>query len=139
MNILDHNFPEDQLPNLSNWRIHFKKIGRDIGRPTWADWEEIHRLLHSLKQPTFFTRDNDFYHPGYRHAGYCVVFLDIPVLQSSDFVRRFLSSAVYFVNCRHPDFRTKRLRMGKVARISSHRISYWEINSDDEKIVEWIG
>jgi len=50
-------------------------------------------------------------------------------LQSSDFVRRFL---------RHPDFRTKRLRMGKVARISSHRISYWEINSDDEKIVEWI-
>jgi len=128
MNILDHNFPENQLHNLSNWRIHFKKIGRDIGRPVWADWEEIRRLLHSLKQPTFFTRDNDFYHPRYLHAGHCIVFLDVPVLQSSDFVRRFL---------RHPDFRTKRLRMGKVVRISAHRIIYLEINSNDEKIVEW--
>jgi len=49
-------------------------------------------------------------------------------LQSSDFVRRFLH---------HPDFRTKRLRMGKVVRVSSHRVTYWEINNNDEEIVDW--
>lgn len=98
MNILDHNFPESQLIPLRNRRIHLQKIGRDIGRPAWDDWQEIRRFLHRLKQPTFFTRDNDFYHPKYRHSGHCIVFLDVPVLQSADYVYRFL---------RHPDFRTK--------------------------------
>ena len=129
MNILDHNFPENQLTSLRNRRIRFQKIGRDIGRPAWEDWQEIRRLLHQLKQPTFFTRDNDFYHPKYRHSGYCIVFLDVPVLQSADGVSRFL---------RHPDFRTKRQRMGKVVRVSSSRLSYWEIQRDAEKIVEWV-
>ena len=63
MNILDHNFPEDQLLQLRDHRIPFQKIGRDIGQPSWDDWQEIRRFLHQLKQPTFFTRDDDFYHP----------------------------------------------------------------------------
>ena len=129
MNLLDHNFPENQLPQLQNRRIHFRKIGRDIGQPAWDDWGEIRRLLHRLKQPTFFTRDNDFYHPKYRHSGHCIVFLDVPVLQSADYVYRFL---------RHPSFRTKRLRMGKVVRVSTTRLSYWQLKSNTGEIVEWV-
>jgi len=77
VNLLDHNFPENQLTQLRNQRIHFQKIGRDLGRPSWDDWQEIRRVLHQLKQPTFFTRDDDFYHPKYRHSGYYIVFLDV--------------------------------------------------------------
>lgn len=128
MNILDHNFPETQLPQLSAWHIPYQKIGRDIGEPTWDDWQHIRRLLHQLKQPTFFTRDDDFYHPSYRHAGYCVVFLQVPVLESADYVRRVL---------RHSRFRTKSQRMGKVLRVSSAGISYWTIGSDEEHIAGW--
>jgi hypothetical protein len=39
------------------------------------DREEIIPLLHSLRQPTFFTRDRGFYRPGLLHSAYCLVYL----------------------------------------------------------------
>jgi hypothetical protein len=56
---LDENIPRSQRLLLVSWGIHVKRIGVDIGRKGLQD-EEIIPLLHSLRQPTFMTRDEDF-------------------------------------------------------------------------------
>jgi len=40
---------------------------------------------------------------------------------------------------RQPEFRTRRVRMGKVARISKGRIQYWEHSSQEVRHIEWKG
>ena len=32
MNLLDENFPDDQLPLLKEWRVPFRKICREVSR-----------------------------------------------------------------------------------------------------------
>ena len=54
MNLLDENFPEDQLPPLKEWRIPFRQIGRDVARRGIKDLDII-PLLHRLRRVTFFT------------------------------------------------------------------------------------
>ena len=61
MILLDHNIPEDQAEQLRRWRIHFRQIGFEVGRPEWDDQQEILRYLHATKQVTFFTRDLGFF------------------------------------------------------------------------------
>lgn len=46
MIILDHNITRDQAEQLQQWRIHFRQIGFQIGRPEWDDQQEILRYLH---------------------------------------------------------------------------------------------
>ena len=69
------------------------------------DRGEIIPLLHTLRRPTFFTRDHDFYKADLRHLGYCLVFLDVAFDEAAEFIRRFL---------RHTAFRTQAQRMGRV-------------------------
>jgi hypothetical protein len=59
--ILDHNITEDQAQLLRQWRIHFRQSGVDVGRPEWADLQEILRYLRRHQQLTFITRDFDFF------------------------------------------------------------------------------
>jgi len=40
-----------------------KQIGIEIGHAGMKDRNEIIPLLHSLRRPTFLSRDDDFYHP----------------------------------------------------------------------------
>ena len=68
--------------------------------------QEIISLLHDIKQPTFFSRDDDFYDYRLCHSGYCLVYLDIKKGEVANFIRRFL---------RHDKFKTKAKRMGTVA------------------------
>jgi len=48
--ILDHNIPEDQVQQLREWKIHFRQIGFEVGRPEWDDQQEILRYLHSTNK-----------------------------------------------------------------------------------------
>ncbi|MCS7197683.1 MAG: hypothetical protein NZ930_03240 [Candidatus Bipolaricaulota bacterium] len=61
MILIDHNIPEHQVVQLQRWRVHCKKIGRDVGREEWQDLDEILRYLHQSKQYTFITRDEGFF------------------------------------------------------------------------------
>ncbi|MBI3949051.1 MAG: hypothetical protein HY314_01145 [Acidobacteria bacterium] len=108
MNILDENIDFYQIQRLKAWKIHFRQIGVEVGRSGMRDRNEIIPRLHTLRRPTFFTRDHDFYHPTLRHAGYCLVYLDVEFDEAADFIRRFL---------RHKAFRTQAQRMGKVIRL----------------------
>jgi hypothetical protein len=111
--LLDHNIPEHQVALLRQARLRPQQIGRDIGRPEWQDFEEILRYLYQRKAPTFFTRDEDFFHRRLCHQKYCLVFMTGLVLDTAKDIRRFL---------RHPLFRTRQQRLGKVIRIASRGI-----------------
>jgi len=129
VNILDENIIEAQCQLLRKWRIRFRQIGYGVGRQGIQD-SEIIMLLHDLGQPTFFTRDEDFYNHKLRHAGYCLVYLAVRKEEVAVFVRRFLH---------HPEFNTKAKRMGCIVRISHACLSVWRVYADEQIRIEWIG
>lgn len=92
------------------------------------DRSEIVPLLHTLRRPTFFTRDHDFYKPDPCHSRYCLVFLDVAFDEAAEFIRRFL---------RHAAFRTQAQRMGKVVRVHHCGASYWQVNARKAYTLSW--
>jgi len=75
--VLDHNIPQDQAEQLRRWRVHFRQIGFEVGRPEWDDQQEVLRYLHTEKQLTFFTRDLGFFRRRLCHPNYCLVVLAV--------------------------------------------------------------
>ena len=72
MNLLDENFPEDQLPLLRQWRIHTRRIGTDVARLGSKDTDII-PALHKAGNVTFFTQDEDFFDPALCHPAYSLL------------------------------------------------------------------
>jgi len=126
--ILDHNIPADQAQQLRRQRIHFRQIDFEVGRPEWDDLQEILRFLHATKQITFFTRDLGFFRARLRHANYCLVVLTVPVLETAYYIRKVL---------RHPDFKTRAKRNGKVMKVSTDRITFWETGWQRQSTTRW--
>jgi len=126
--ILDHNIPEDQAQSLQRRRVHYRQIGFEVGRPEWDDQQEILRYLHATKQITFFTRDLGFFRAPLRHANYCLVTLTVPVLETADYIAKFL---------RHPHFNTRAKRNGKVIKVSTKSINFWAIGRQQHGTVRW--
>lgn len=118
MIIIDENFPDSQRQLLRGWRISFKQVAVEIGRGGMKD-DEIIPMLHQLKQVTFFTLDDDFFRPDLRHAGYCLIYLDVSQYESAAFIRRVLH---------HPEQNTKKKRMGRVIRLSHAGLFIWELH-----------
>ena len=90
--------------------------------------DEIIPMLHQLKQATFFTLDEDFFDPRLRHAGYCLVYLDVNQYEAAAFSRRTV---------RHPQLQTKKKRMGSVIRVSHSGPFIWRLHSDDKTPYAW--
>lgn len=130
MNILDENIVVSQRKLLDEWKIHFRRIGGAVGWLGMKDGEDVIPLLHHLKKPTFFTRDQDFYHPKLRHAKYCLVFLDVEPQETAEYIRRFL---------RHPKFRTQAKRMGAVVRVRHSGLTFWQTDVATQQAIIWRG
>jgi len=128
MTVLDENINAIQRRQLRHWKIHFRRIGGEVGRYGMKDRDEIIPLLHSLRHVTFFTRDHDFYHPWLRHPNYCLVYLEVKPDEAALFIRRFL---------RHPHLSTQAQRMGKVVRVHHEGISFWQVRVDKQQKVAW--
>lgn len=128
MNILDENIDTPQRKMLRAWKVHYRHIGTDIGRKGMDDLDEIIPLLHALRRPTFFTRDEDFYQQNLLHGGYCLVHLGVLPEEAAEYIRRFL---------RHSSFRTQAQRMGKVTRVRHSGLTWWEIGSKVEHALSW--
>jgi hypothetical protein len=126
--VLDHNIPQDQAKQLRGRRIHFRQIGFEVGRPEWDDQQEILRFLHATKQITFFTRDLGFFRAPLRHANYCLVALTVPVLETAHYISKLL---------RHSHFNTRGKRNGKVMRVSTKGITFWEIGRQRQNTTHW--
>lgn len=128
MIVLDENIDVFQRRQLELWGLHFRRIGGEVGRFGMKDCNEVIPLLHTLRRPTFFTRDRDFYHPRLRHSGYCLVFLEVVPSQTAYYLRRLL---------RHPTFRTQAQRMGKVISVHKDGIDFWQVGVDEAQKVAW--
>ena len=128
MNIIDENIVFSQRQRLTELKIHYKQIGFEIGRLGMKDENDVITLLHSLRQPTFFTSDKDYYDERLLHANYCLVHLDVFADETAEYVQRVL---------RHAVFRTRNNRMGKVVRVRPSKLSYWQIGSGKERTLSW--
>lgn len=49
MNILDENIVATQRELLRSWKIHFRRLGDEVGRMGMKDRNEIVPLLHTFK------------------------------------------------------------------------------------------
>jgi hypothetical protein len=116
LNLLDENIPLDQRDILRAWGIRCRVVGQDIARLSIAD-DDIIVLLHRLKQPTFFTRDKDFFQRDLCHPAYGLVWIDAEPEEAALFVRRAL---------RHPRFGNKASRMGVVVRAHHDGLQFWQ-------------
>jgi hypothetical protein len=128
VNVVDENIIASQCDRLRGWRISFQQIGAEVGRKGMDDREEIIPLLHHLRDPTFFTRDDGFYDRALCHSGYCLVALSVPQDEAAHYIRRFL---------RHPAFSTRASRMGCVIRVSVVGIAFWRRDDHHEEMVPW--
>jgi len=128
MNVLDENIDAPQREQLQSDKIHFRRVGGEIGRLGMKDRNQIIPLLHTLRRPTFFTRDHGFYHPTLRHSGYCPVYLDVLADEAAEYIRRLL---------RHPAFRTQSQRLGKVVRVHHGGVSYWQVGERRAHDLGW--
>jgi hypothetical protein len=129
VNVLDENIPRDQSDLLRQWGIRCRSISRDLGCQGIQD-DNIVPLLLRLKQPTFLTRDEDFFERRLLHSQYALVWFDVEAGQTAFFIRRFFS---------HPRFRTSAQRLGKVIAVRSRCIHYWAKDSERLTEIEWTG
>ena len=127
MNLLDENFPEDQLPLLKQWRIPARRVGTDVARLGAKD-ADIIPALHRVGRVTFFTQDEDFFHRALCHPAYCLVWLDVRADDAAWYLRRLL---------KHERFNTVAKRMGLVARAHHDGIQYWRQTGDTLRSVVW--
>ena len=127
MNLLDENIPLDQRDLLRAWGIHCRVVGQDIAQLSIGD-DNIVVLLQHLKQPTFFTRDEDFFERELCHPGYGLFWLDVAPEEAALFVRRVL---------RHPRFATRASRLGIVARAHHDGLQFWQRNRAARQRAVW--
>jgi hypothetical protein len=128
LNLLDENFPKDQLPRLKDWHIPFRLIGRDIARLGAQDLDII-PLLHRHRGVTFFTLDCDFFDAALCHPAYGLVWLDMRADDAAYFARHFL---------KHPRFDSTAKRMGVVARVHHDGIDFWRKNRAALQHLRWV-
>ena len=102
---------------LINWKIHVRQIGVEVGHAGMKDLDEIIPLLHTMRGPTFLTRDRDFYSSSLCYFGYCLAYFDVSLVTAAEFIRRFL---------RHKLFRTQVQRLGKVVCVNESGLAYWQ-------------
>jgi hypothetical protein len=95
VNILDEDISVVECERLRARKLHFRQIGKGVGRLGMKDRDDIIPLLHTLRRPTFFTRDHGFYQPSLLHPAYCVVYLDVAFDEIADFIRRFLRYSAF--------------------------------------------
>jgi hypothetical protein len=85
--------------------------------------QAIPTLLLKVAQPTFVTTNvADFWKKVQPHNAYCIVAVALPKERMREvpaLLRRLL---------RHSDLKTKSSRMGKVIRLTSSRIEYYEFD-----------
>ena len=127
MLLLDENIIESQVQLLRARRLAPRQIGVEVGRQGMKD-DEIIPLLHSLRQPTFFTRDLRFYDRDAPHSGYCIVVLSVGQSEVASWVRQVL---------RHAQFDTQAKRMGNLLFVSQTSIKTKIINVEEEATFNW--
>lgn len=128
--ILDNQLDlAEVLPHLTKWitaqRLQSLRPGEKI-----LD-DRVPEILCTLERPTFVTIDQGFWHSRWCHPGYCILYFALREDQQKQLPG--LLRALF----RRPEFQTRAARMGKVARISSAQIDYWEYSKPRPTRIPW--
>lgn len=124
--VLDELFDESIHEQLKARRIAVDRIGAGFGKTGWLD-EHILQALHGSEK-TFHTRDHGFYRRSAAHSSYCIVYYEAPIAEMAVYIRRFL---------RHPQFNTHAKRLGKVIKVTSQRIEFWQQGRSAKSVMRW--
>jgi hypothetical protein len=124
---LDENILDGQRRLVEVSGIAVRQVGSDWLRKGLRD-DDLIIALRDVRDPTFFTRDSDFYRADLRHRRYCLAVIEAGQYEVAGFVRRFL---------RHRGFNTQAKRMGKVIRVSPSAIAFWELREKRERFAGW--
>lgn len=95
--------------------------------------ERVPDILLALKQPTFVTIDKDFWQRKLCHPGYGILYFSLRDDQQERLPG--MLRALF----RRAEFRTRARRMGKVARVRSTRIDWWQFQVADLYRLHWKG
>lgn len=93
--------------------------------------ERVPQLLRELRQPTFVTIDAHFWDKSRRDSRYCILYFDLRTEQQAQLpglLRRLF---------RFPDFKTKKVRMGKVAKVGFTDVEYWQLGDELLQTLAW--
>lgn len=93
--------------------------------------DRVPEILRSLSQPTFVTLDEGFWLRRLCHPDYCILHFALRDDQQ-ELLLDLLPALL-----RHAEFRTRRARMGNVARISTATVQYWNCGTAELKQFEW--
>ena len=93
--------------------------------------ERVPEILLRMKRPTFVTIDKDFDDPSLCNPNYCIIYF---ALQDKE---QPLIPSLLRALFRRPEFRTRANRMGKLARISTTSIEYWQFPERQPRLIVW--
>lgn len=120
--ILDEQLNRDRvLTPLLEW-ITVKKL-EDLRPNEVIKDDRIPSLLRELKSPTFVTIDDGFWNRDLSDPNYCILYFalqDHQQAQIPNLLRQLLKLT---------EFKTKAVRMGKVAKVGITHIEYWQWGS----------
>jgi hypothetical protein len=118
---------------IAHWYRGTVLIVRTLRPGTVIKDEAIPALLRALRHPTFVTiNTRDFWRRVPADTAYCLVCLALPIAQAnyvSPWLRRLF---------RLPEFKTKRLRMGKVVLASPRQLQYYHAHEQQVHILRWL-
>jgi hypothetical protein len=117
--VLDENIVDGQRLLLEGWNVTARQVGLDVGRKGL-------RRRHN-RTTISSSRDLGFYTPELRHQHYAIVVAAVGQYELAAFVRRFLH---------HPEFDTHASRAGKIMRIASSGIAWWQLRRQQEAFVD---
>lgn len=95
--------------------------------------DRVPQLLRTLRQPTFVTIDRDFWDSRWCNPSYGILYFALEDTEQEllpDLLRALF---------RRPEFRTRADRMGKVAKVSTVTIEYWDFPTRSLQRIAWQG
>lgn len=125
----DQLFDLEVLLPIARWAT-VRRL-RDL-RPTEVIKDErVPLLLRQLRQPTFVTIDMGFWRKAFRDVKYCI--FCFPLTNDEQYKLPELLRALL----RLPEFRSKNARMGKVARVATGSVHYWQLADESLHKLPW--
>ncbi|HYV39884.1 MAG TPA: hypothetical protein VE988_29625 [Gemmataceae bacterium] len=106
------------LPALEPWITAVRLQSLRPGEHVLDD--RVPEILRTMKTPTFVTIDHGFWNRRLCHAGYCILFFDLLTEEQEKLPKQLRRLF------RLSEFRTRAVRMGKVARIDGEEGTFWE-------------
>lgn len=125
----DQLFDLEVLLPIARWAT-VRRL-RDLRPSEVIKDERVPVLLRQLRQPTFVTIDMGFWRKGLRDIRYSILCFPLPNDEQHklpELLRALL---------RLPEFRSKTMRMGKVARVAVGRVDYWQLGDESFHKLPW--